>query len=805
MHKPFTLYLIHHSHTDIGYTDYQEKIELHHVHYIKEAVEILRRAHSDKPEWLGFKWNCESLWCVETFLREAGPDDREDFFRFVKSGEIGLSGSYLNMTELVSFDVLSHMTARAVGHMREAGLPLRSALTADINGYGWGFADALYENGITRLLSCIHIHHGYHPLFQKQTPFYWESPKGHKLLSWVGEHYLLGNELGIAPGGAFEYTLRDGLDGAGLDPFQKAEIRIRAYVDTLKQQGHPYDLAPVNFSSRMTDNGSPYAGAIDFIRRYNALHGEEIRLLPATLDEFFDAVEAAGHPIPTYKGDWTDWWADGVGSTPNVVQHYREADRKYRMARRMDPDGKICGSELLEDTAYNLMFYAEHTWGYCSSVSEPWNSAVNNLDLRKSLFALKANESASRALDKITFAMGETPFSMHHEPVFKAVNPHGAPVTDLIRINAETLGSHRQFKIVDKSDGSVVPHQLSSYARGIELNILAHLAPGQTREYIIQDLPTPAPYSAGRRAERGIEGVSDLYSTFQRQLEQGGVVTPQRLENSFFRLTFGKGGILSLWDKKRERELIKPGKYAAFTPIYEVTPSGGDPCGVRRDMGRNRKSTATKRWAGVCRGVQVLEDGPLFSRVQLRYELEGCRFCYLILTAYKLFPRLDLSLRFQKDCVWDPENLYLALPFTTGGKETLWMDKTGCVFRPRIDQIPGSCGDFYAVQNGLCLSGEDASLLIGLPDTPLVSMGPLEAHEIRLCGEPNMDNIADVYAWVMNNFWETNFKASLGGFYQFHYSLELSDTQDVQAAFRKAEALCEGVLSFYRFEEKKEG
>ena len=124
--------------------------------------------------------------------------------------------------------------------------------------------------------------------------------------------------------------------------------------------------------------------------------------------------------------------------------------------------------------------------------------------------------------------------------------------------------------------------------------------------------------------------------------------------------------------------------------------------------------------------------------------------------------------------------------------------------RPRVDQLPGTCIDFYAVQNGLVFRKEESSLIVTTPDVPLVWMGTLRPHPIRLMGEgaPNAD---ETYSWVMNNFWETNFKASLGGFYQFHYSLELSDTQDVQAAFRKAEALCEGVLSFYRFEEKQEG
>ena len=40
----FTLYLIHSSHTDVGYTDTQEKMKAHHVAFIREALAIIRRA-----------------------------------------------------------------------------------------------------------------------------------------------------------------------------------------------------------------------------------------------------------------------------------------------------------------------------------------------------------------------------------------------------------------------------------------------------------------------------------------------------------------------------------------------------------------------------------------------------------------------------------------------------------------------------------------------------------------------------------------------------------------------------------------
>ena len=52
----------------------------------------------------------------------------------------------------------------------------------------------------------------------------------------------------------------------------------------------------------------------------------------------------------------------------------------------------------------------------------------------------------------------------------------------------------------------------------------------------------------------------------------------------------------------------------------------------------------------------------------------------------------------------------------------------------------------------------------------------------------------------MNNFWETNFKASLGGFYQFHYSLRLLSQTEPEACFQIARAENTGLLAFPSFD-----
>ena len=66
--------------------------------------------------------------------------------------------------------------------------------------------------------------------------------------------------------------------------------------------------------------------------------------------------------------------------------------------------------------------------------------------------------------------------------------------------------------------------------------------------------------------------------------------------------------------------------------------------------------------------------------------------------------------------------------------------------------------------------------------------------------DTGLSNTSEVYSWIMNNFWETNFKASLGGFYQFHYELAIGNKGNIEDSFEQLVAMNEGVLQFYQFE-----
>lgn len=143
MKKKWTLYLIHHSHTDIGYTDRQEKIERYHVDYIKWVIDILDAARNgSKKEWEGYKWTCENFWQVENFLENCDEEYKRKFTKYVK-GLIDISLTYINMTELVDNEILDQKFQKGREYAERNQLDLNSAMTANINGFSWGYAETL--------------------------------------------------------------------------------------------------------------------------------------------------------------------------------------------------------------------------------------------------------------------------------------------------------------------------------------------------------------------------------------------------------------------------------------------------------------------------------------------------------------------------------------------------------------------------------------------------------------------------------------------------------------------------------------
>ncbi|AWP28599.1 glycoside hydrolase [Paenibacillus sp. Cedars] len=800
--RPWTIYAIHHSHTDIGYTERQERIEQYHVDFIRQAVGIAEAAHrGERPDWSSFRWTCETFWAVEKFLEAASPEEKEAFQQAVIRGDIELSGTYLNMTELPDFDLLKRNHGKAQQYAKSIGHRIDSAMTADINGYGWGYADSLLQNNIEHLFSCIHTHHGMYPLGRKQTPFWWESPEGGKLLVWNGEHYMFGNELGFCPDALGKYIIKDEFQHNLMEPEHRhnniASLRINRYLWNLEQESYPYSFVPIMVSGLGTDNASPNADIAEWMTSWNEQNGDRITIKLATLSEFFaDLKQEDLSELPVHRGDWPDWWTDGVASTAMHTQIYRDAQRTLRKVKRLDPASEMVSPAEIDDAAQALTMYAEHTWGYHSSVYEPWHPQVQMLEVRKQAYAAEASKLAYRALDKALVARQGALLAPHRPLRYEVINTEPATATLQVAIPLdgwENVILKRKFELIDESNGQSLPYQLThTGALAAELT----LTPGESRTLSIHPLETaevgsPSGNMVTARNTEPIacEGIADI--RLEPLVPYPVIVGESFIESDSFRIEWEINTGITAWiDKTRSTDLLDDARrHGPFTPVYEVTPaqdehSPSQICATRARMGRNRKGTHVQRDAGRLIRVNVLDNGPLFALIELVFEVKGLSYYALHIKLFANQPRAEVSVRFHKDSVWLPENVYVALPFSMGPEAELYVEKAGCHIRPWKDQIPGSCIDYTSAQEGIFWhSAQDReALAVSMTDTPLVQLGTLEHTPRQLHTMQSADSRPYTYAWILTNYWETNFKATLGGFYEFRYAVERHHGIDPQQA-----------------------
>ena len=623
MKNPWDICVVHHSHTDIGYTDLQEKIIHTQVDFIRCAVSIILGGYErDTPE-RDFKWNCETYFCVERFLAESTEDERNNFFACVKRGNIGISASYLNFSDLVDIDILNRRTREMVEIFARRDIQVHSAMNADVNGISLGMWDVFAEQGIDFFFTNIHCHHGMYPLYRNQTPYYWKHGThggGKRILVWNGEHYHLGNVFGLVEEAHTNFITENYVGtaggtarGAGADSVSDrkdahiASIKAKfdAYIGQLLDSDYPYRFFPIGVSGVFSDNGPPNPDIIHTIGAFNERFGEEMRLRMVTLDELGEVVkqnvENGASDVPEYRGDVTDWWAHGVASTPYAVKHYREARRIYHLCRALDPEDEFTDTDTRREAEDNLLLFAEHTWGHSSTIGDPYSTIVNSLDIRNISYASKAHEASNVNFLKIAHNRGDIMRYYSRSGRIKAIHTGSETARRIVSFYIEAYG-YQGIRLICEKTQEEIPTQSSDHPRGILINFIDTFAPNEEKPYRFQEVPRRPKVQNTRVAYIGSERVQDIVNDYDPLPCR----LPHTLENDFFRIDYRiPEGVISFYDKRADQEMLCGGDNRFFTPIYERTEIRTDPYEERRLLGRNIRglhAQKTPRPAGGCNG-----------------------------------------------------------------------------------------------------------------------------------------------------------------------------------------------------------
>jgi hypothetical protein len=725
--RKWTVYLFHHSHTDIGYTDLQSRIFKKHAEYLDDVIRYCRETE-DYPDEAKFRWNAEVAWTIENFIKQRPEEKVGELMDLIRKGRVEVGAWYLQLSDCFGHEELVRALYPARELVRRYGIPVTCAMNNDVTGWSWASPQILSKSGVRYFATGINETRSLAPL-RRPCAFYWESPDGSRILHWNGEHYLFSN---------YELRIHEGEE--------KSRPAVEKYLIGLEgRSDYPFDLIAFNISAWVTDNCPPGRALSDIVRDWNKRWAyPKLRL--ATMREFFQALEVKyGAKIPTYKLGWPDYWTDGVASTAyetgvNRIAHSEllNAEKLAAIAASITPDFAYPGSEINE--GYRMtMFYDEHTWGAHNSIDEPDAEFVRGQWALKSGFAYKANEIA-RTLSRKGLEALAGQVKRQEGPSVMVFNPLSWERSEVVKIPLPQLLIEQKgkFRLIDLRTGREEPFELLD-----ERTVL----------FLARDIPSLgyAVYSlsSGQAAAPAAPRSSLLDNT---------------LENEFYKIVIDSstGGLKSVYDKESKRELVDgSAPYSLNQYVYE-NPEGGRKAVddmTKRAVFRRASPTAAKITPGL--------SGPVAASLKVKSEAPGCRELESEIILYNGLRRVDIVNRLQKEDTRLPEAVYFAFPFKKERGKFVFEIADG-MMRPEVDQLPRSVRDWHTVQNWVELAGPDHTLVWSPVEAPLVQFGDINTGKWL----KKLDILNPwLFSYAMNNYWMTNFKASQGGPATFRYAL----------------------------------
>ena len=353
------IFLIHHTHTDIGYTDIQTSVFNDHIRFLDNVLEYCDR--TDRyPEYAKFRWTCEVIWQVEHYFKNR-PERIREFIKRVKQNRIEITGLYLNLTDLFSLEMLIRSLYPCMELKKRYGIDIITGMNCDINGLSWAIPQLLNSTGIKYLLMATDEIRSFAPSVKR--PFWWIGPDNKsKLLVWNA-----GRKLWYAEGIHLGFT----------DSYRKVKDLLPDYLVEVEKE-YPYDTICLQIAM---DNEPPVLKICDIVKKWNEKEKKPF-LIISTPSQFFQYMEKKykRDSFPSYKLAWPDWWADGTGSCAFETSLCLENSRKiveneaiYTILNFMNKK-VVYPFKKIEEIYQNLFFFGEHTFGASSSINEPFSS-----------------------------------------------------------------------------------------------------------------------------------------------------------------------------------------------------------------------------------------------------------------------------------------------------------------------------------------------------------------------------------------------------------------------------------------------
>ncbi len=536
--RKWTLFVVPHTHVDIGYTDYQGKVAENQAETLVEAADLIKK-------YPDFRFATDGSWNLQQLLETRPQLERDEMLDLIRSDKIGVPADYFNLlTGYASLETLYRSLYYTKSLSREYHLPFDYATTTDVPSYTGAYPSVLASSGVKYWAVGANQDRApvlTHELWNEKSPFWWEGPDGKKVLFWYSWGYSQ----------IMRYFTLDSTNAL----IHESLPQLLASYDK-----PAYKPDAVLIYGAQDENTDLHAQLATFATAWNQSYAYP-KLRYSTFADFFKYVDQHfGAELPTYKGDMGAYWEDGIGSDAYSAAEDRQnqsnalsSEIVSTAAHVMNPKFHLPKAEV-EDAWNNILLFAEHTWGAGNSISQPdTDEAVKQL-------AVKDNY-ATQAHFELEDITNRSLYQLAHQiqipgrtiVVFNGLNwKRNALIETDLRKNEE---------LVDLTTHQKIPLEVMSDREGF-----VHV------RFLASDLP-----SVGYKCFQ-VRTVSSPAPT---------ALSPEPnpvIENKYYRITIDvqSGAIQSIFDKELQRELVDNSSPYRFGQYLYVTGGGPEDNGPTR-------------------------------------------------------------------------------------------------------------------------------------------------------------------------------------------------------------------------------
>ena len=752
--RHWTVYVYPHSHVDIGYSNTQANVEFIHKRNIDQGIR-LAQATRDYPEGARYHWNTEVMWPFERYYSSATPNQKTRLVKAVQRGDLCLDAAYVNQLTTACSDeelIQSLRAGREAAHL--TGKAIDTYVQVDVPGMAWGLVPVMAHEGIRYVMMMPNGTRGNDSMVAKfrYRPFWWVGQDGKsKVLFLNAGGYGAGMEKGLKTGRPW-FGQRD---RSKIPEVIKTDNPRADFLDhhlfrelpQLERARYPYDMFVVTWA--MWDNALLDADLPDAVRSWNKEYAYPHLVISSAHDIMHMIEERYGDRLPEVRGDFSEYWTDGLGTAARQTRMCLNARERLVQAETVWPmlrPGEPAPRDDFDEAWRNIVMCTEHTFA-TENPGEPyfqdaiWRGKQRYFQEAEFRSQSLLDDALAPASDKSNGGLGAAEGPSHGGVAVINSNSwrHGGVVT------LTPAESQTGDRVLDDEGHEVISQRLST-------GNLVFLSP---------DVP-----AFGSRHYRVVAGKCSIGGSCK-----------------FTDTTLDNGTVQVLLDRKTGN-IVRLVEKASGRNFGDANVNGG----------LNSFRWQPARGAGDARpdtvvSISLTESGPLVGEVQVLSRAPGCRSVTRSVRLICGVPWVAITNVVDKLPLVAKDGIHFGFGLNVTDAKTR-IDIPWGVMQLEKDQWPAANRAWMTTQHFVDVSNDTMGVTFCSLDAPLIESGGITANNTA-----GWDGKGDVwpgkltpsstlYSWVMNNHWFTNTPLTQDGPVAFRYRLLVHGKYSAAMAIR---------------------